>query len=242
MRHRVFVFAGTVAMFCGLVSTPCLAEFASGFSLRPYLRLGTLFTAPSAEDLGFPDTSKPELAKTHFGVGFQGTKAFGGQRPKSRIIEPAMMRPGLSKSKLNVGVDIGFFRLFASDANVDYLFSESVPMSITQSEWCLNTNFFLEYSPTGGILFMQGGMGLSWVFSSEPDLVADYPDGYGYIDADDDPVPGEMQVHLGLMAAVGVDLPIDDNLGLTITARIDPVFRHGVMIPAAISMGCVIGI
>lgn len=231
MRKTTSNWVGTCAVFWLLLTfSSCQAQASAGHTLRSYVRLGTLFLPPGGPEIGYPDSAEPDLAKTHFGLGFQAATTLPGadSRPPAASAAGPQRRPAASPWKM--GMDLGVFRLFAATGEPVWLDNEYF-WPDDDTEWLAHLDFFLEYAPPGTPVFLQAGPGLAVVFANPP---GPYDNNDYFLIQYRKPVG---HAHLGMMAAGGLEFPVSESMAMMVMARIDPVLRHGTMIPAAFAAG-----
>lgn len=213
-------------MMLVLIGVAGVRPAAAQLTYAPYLKVGYLFTPPSAADLDYVDVgggSLDEFLTVHsgnFGVGTQIYLQEG--------------KFGIEKQGLRLGLDLGFQRLFSArfesnEADLSYIdqaYSD-------ENEWGLNALALANYAPGESPVFFQAGLGANLVFWQWKYV-------YHSIYQDTENVESGTEVNLGILLAVGMNLQAG-NTDIPVMFRIDDVFRYGSTATASVMIGMPFG-
>ena len=186
-------------------------------TIRPYLKLGYLISAPSASDLGYviiggqdPDKYN-DMKRLNYGLGSQFLFPFNSFSSES--------------FEGYLGFDIGLQKIFSSTYDPGntgawgysgYTYADNKK----DSEYGVAMLGLLEFQHRSLPLVMQAGIGLHIVFWEwESNYSSNYSSSYSS--------ESGSGTQLGILVAGGLNLPISDQMKFPIMLRIDNIFRYG---------------
>lgn len=220
-KRFIFLFAVL------LIPISSLLNAQQNFTLRPYLKLGYLISAPSASDLGYvivggqdPDKYN-DMNRLNYGVGSQFLFPFNSFSIKS--------------FEGYFGFDIGLQKLFSStyDPGNTGAWGYSGYTSADNkkdSEYEVAMLGLLEFQHTALPIVLQAGLGLHVVFWEwESNYSSNYSSSYN--------TESGSGIQLGVLVAGGLNLPITDRMKFPIMLRIDNIFRYGSEMTISASAG-----
>jgi hypothetical protein len=201
-------------------------------TLKPYVKLGYLLSAPSASDLGYiiVDGSDPDqyldIVKLNYGIGVQFLFPFNSFSSES--------------FEGSLGFDIGMQKIFSSTFNPGNLGSwgyggYTYEDNKKDSEYEMYLLGLVEFNHASLPLVLQAGLGLHIVFWEwESDYSSNYSTSYKS--------ESGSGTQLGILVAGGLNLPISERMKLPLMLRIDNIFRYGAELTLSVSAGFVIKI
>ena len=185
--------------------------------VRPYLGLGSMLNAPSAEALGYIDADGGNLDE--YLEHDKGGLCFGVQ-----ILVPW-------KPQLRLGGELGYRRLFKSTFNTGSSDLDFINEDYdTDTEHDLSLLGLIEYSLEPSNFFLLGGAGMHivrWEFESE------YESSYSSADSFD----SGTGTNFGLMGAAGMNFALTPKLTLPVMVRLDYILRYDDLFPVSVSAG-----
>jgi hypothetical protein len=192
----------------------------TGFSFRPYVKLGFLVLTPSAADLGYVDAEGGSLDEYldvrnfNFGGGIQFLVPLGGSERRSKL-----------------GVDLGAQSLFTSHfdtgaSDLSFIYEDYDD----EDEYDFYALGLFEFSPENSPLFLQIGAGAHLVY-----WIWDHVYTSQYQDASK--TESGLEFALGAMAAAGINLPLGERMSLPILVRLDYLLRYGGLLSASVVAG-----
>jgi hypothetical protein len=136
--------------------------------------------------------------------------------------------------KLRMGLDAGYLRMFNNTATLDtYDGYGKTKSNYQHKESALRLMLIAHYSPSG-IFFLEGGVGPHMIFLN---YHYDHSEDFGWkIETYNIGKKGK-EFTWGLMAAIGANIPVSENVSIPIYARIDYLFRYGYLIPVTLNSG-----
>lgn len=188
---------------------------SAGLTFRPFAKIGFTAATPTLEELGYMVIGGPglsddtrQLDRMAYGFGLEALYGKGG---------------------LKFGIEAGFTRLFKNEVTLDNSDVHAGISNYVDKESAIQV-LLVAHSRLAGIFFIEGGIGAHltfWTYDYE------YLGVYGNESSSD----GGMGTNFGLMAAGGVELPLTENLSIPLFARMDVLFRYGIMVPLTFNAG-----
>jgi hypothetical protein len=184
----------------------------AGTLARLYLNGGVALTAPSAEDLDF--------------------RLVGGSADElpfetNRAVYGLGVQVLLDLDRLRIGADLGWQKLFSSRMDLSY----SDMMDVSEDrESSIRVLGLAEYTLADGPLFFQAGAGLHFVRW-------DYSYEFSGRWSSEDREEGGFEVSPGVMGGAGMELHLGPSLKVPVMARLDCIFRYGMILTGSVAAG-----
>ncbi len=187
------------------------------FSLRPYSKIGSLLTPPSASDLGYISADGGsvdeylDLSAFNFGGGVQFLLSLNPE------------------NTLSVGLDLGAQKLFSSVFTLET--SDIVYEDVHHDrEFSFYLLALLELRSRQSPLFFQAGAGMhlvSWywdyTYSGKYSNVYEEESGSG--------------INMALLLAGGFDIPVSERISVPVMLRMDGLLRYGILLNVSLNIG-----
>ncbi len=181
----------------------------AGLTVRPYAKAGLNLLPPSLDDLSFSGGM------------------IGADVKKNPLVAGLGCQFKLEKGDLGLGLDVGGGTLFVNKVMYDQGVGTS---NYLDEEYDISLVFFAE-KKLSGFAFVQGGIGpyfTPWYYEY-------YYESVNYTDVYDS--YGGVAVTLGVMAAVGAEVPLSPNADFFILGKLEGIFQYGIMLPLTVNAG-----
>ncbi len=185
--------------------------------VRPYIGIGSMLNAPSADELGYMDADGGNL----------------DQYLKHKKTSPCLGLQVLVpwKDRIRLGGEIGFRRLFSSEFNTGTSDISFINEDYdTETELEVTLLGLIEYQPSPSGLFLMGGVGLHvvrWEYESQYESTYSSADKYY----------SGTETNFGLMGTVGYRIDLTPNLSAPVMVRVDYLLRYNDLFPVSLTVG-----
>jgi hypothetical protein len=190
------------------------------FTFRPYVKVGYLLLQPSAADFGYSSVEGDSL---NMYLDVNGLNYGGGVQ---------VLLPFQLGHSLRFGLDTGFQKLFSmrfdtTSSDLDFIYEDYDKSS--EFEYYLNA--MVEFSPGSMPLFIQGGLGMHFVFWNWKTVyVGKYTGDQSYVESG-------LGVNMGLFVLAGFNAVKSEAFSFPIGLRIDYLLRYGSLLKASFVIG-----